>query len=138
MKLVILAILFFVTISAIAQNVEKPVYIGKWNGSEAKFKSPYVLIFNDTNVLLIRKNMFHQKAIRIDTAVFAYKARQITNGYEFTLSAPQATMNKDKTLLASFLINNSSANSNQLKANFSIDFGDGSGKPSTLRLKKII
>lgn len=122
-------------------NSPKPAYWGRWKGTEAKFKSPYVVIINDSNLLLIRKNLGKTKLIRIDTIMFTYQAKAIDNGFEFKLKAPKALINKDTTLVANFLIANPIKKQGQVKighpeAVLSVDFSNGSGKPSTLSLIK--
>jgi hypothetical protein len=124
-----------------SQHSSKPIYIGKWNGSEKKFKSPYVVIINDSNLILIRKKLVKNKITRIDTALFTYQAKAIEKGYEFVLKAPKALINKDKSLVASFLISNPAAKPGQSKlghptAVLSVDFADGAEKPSSLNLVK--
>jgi hypothetical protein len=124
-----------------SQHSSKPIYFGKWNGSEEKFKSPYVVIINDSNLFLIRKNIVKNKIARMDTALFTYQAKAVDKGYEFVLKAPKALINKDKTLIASFLISYPVAKPGQSKlghpkAVLSVDFSDGAEKPSALNLIK--
>lgn len=145
MKPILTTLLFFALLSASAQtnshNSNKPIYLGKWIGSEKKFKSPYVVIINDSNLILIRKKLVNNKITRIDTALFTYQAKAIDKGYEFVLKALKALINKDKSLVASFLISNPAAKSGQSKlghptAVLSVDFADGAEKPSSLNLVK--
>ena len=145
MKHLLTTLLFFGLLSASAQtnsdHSNKPIYLGKWIGSEEKFKSPYVVIINDSNLFLIRKNIVKNKIARMDTALFTYQAKAIEKGYEFELKAPKALINKDKTLIASFLISYPVAKPGQSKlghpkAVLSVDFSDGAEKPSSLNLVK--
>ena len=145
LKNLLTTLLLFGLLSASAQtnshNSNKPIYLGKWNGSEQKFKSPYVVIINDSNFFLIRKKMIKNKIARIDTALFTYQAKAIEKGYEFELKAPKALINKDKTLIASFLISYPVVKPGQSKlghpkAVLSVDFSDGAEKPSSLNLVK--
>ena len=145
MKQLLTALLLFGMLSTNAQtkaqSTEKPIYLGRWNGAETKFKSPYLVIINDSNFFLIRKQLVKSKVARIDTILFTYQAKTIEKGYEFKLKAPKALINKDTSLVANFLISNEVSKPGQKmpghpNAVLSVDFSDGSGKPSSLNLVK--
>ena len=118
-------------------NKKPPEYIGQWKGAENKFKRTYILIFNDSNLLLIRNGITAQKVKRADTIVFNYLARQAKNGYDIELTAPKAIENKDKKLKASFKLARTRSQGYARQAEFSVDFEDGSKTQSKLKLTKL-
>ncbi len=138
MKNLILSIFLSSVLTANAQNPIIPVYMGEWAGTQTGFKSPYVVAINDSNLLLIRKNVAKQKVLRQDTLVFNYQVKQISNGYEFALSAPKALKNKDKTVTAQLVFEQAMPASNQLSASFSVDFEEGNKSLNTLKLTKLV
>ncbi len=138
MKNLILSIFLLSVVTANAQIPSIPLYMGEWAGTQSGFKSPYVVVINDSNLLLIRKNVAKGKVLRQDTLQFIYQVKQISNGYEFSLSAPKALKNKDKTITAQLLFEETKPKSNKLCASFSVDFEEGNKSLNTLKLTKQI
>jgi hypothetical protein len=136
MKNLILSIFLLSVVTANAQIPSIPLYMGEWAGTQAGFKSPYIVVINDSNLLLIRKNVAKGKVLRQDTLQFIYQIKQISNGYEFSLSTPKALKNKDKTITAQLLFEETKSKYNQLCASFSVDFEEGNKELNTLKLVK--